>query len=293
MKTCNNNASTLLSATVESSDAQGSIAAWAVGRNRTLSHASDVGKSIKGGRRPRLSTALFAFLFGIVSVLLTSTGRSQTVEELQQQIAQLESQISVLDSEISDIQSLQGPYQAANDAYAQQIAELQDLLETINATIEGMQDDLSGSVLDRQFAERGQIATDTANAQAQQAALNDQLANLDPNSETYEADSAAILQELAGISAANQAREERLADLDDEYAQAQALDGVVQAQIDVLQGNAAEIQQQIGQIECNIDSNNSTIEGLNAQIGSLLGQINDLENQIDCLQDQIDQLNNM
>lgn len=288
----------------KASHPQDSNAASDARQNRSLRHASDVAQSINGGLRRRLSTVLFAFAFGIVSMLLTSTGRSQTVEELQQQIEQLQSvisgyqseisgyqsEISDLQSQITDFQAQKDGLEAANDTSARQKAQLECDLFLLDEQFVQLSSQMSANMLVAQFAERNQIDTDINNYLQQLAALVEQLANLDPNSETYDADSAAIVGQMFGIALDNAARSGMLADLDDEYLRAQMGDAVLQAQLDTIPATRAALLQQIDAIQSNIDSNNSTIQEIDAQIGSLQGQINDLQNQINGLQSQIDTL---
>ena len=87
-------------------------------------------------------------------LLLPSTGRSQTVEELEQQISQLQSQIS-------DNQADKAVLQAANDSFEQRKAELECELDLQNEALAQIQSQMSWAVLEGQQAERDQIARET------------------------------------------------------------------------------------------------------------------------------------
>ena len=308
MKTCKNDDSTLSATVAEGSYVQDSKGAWDAGRTRSLRHASNVGRSIYGARRFNLSPALFAIIFGILSMLLfPSTGRSQTVEELQQQIARIQSQIANLQSDITgdegEIAALEAEkenLQAQNDAYAQELTELSDKIIWLAGKIGQCNSEMSASVLAAQGAERAQLAADLKYYAAEKAALEAQLQNLDPESETYQSDYDSISSALQSNNNDTEAANGKLDELDQKYELAKPNDAFLQALIDFFNGQALPLLQQIAGIQSNIDSNNARIQDIDSLIGTLQGVINDLQSQIDNLQNQIndlqsqiDALNNM
>ena len=277
MKTCKNDDSTLLSAAAEASDAQNSNAASHARRSRRLRHAGDAGKSINGSWRFKLTPALIAILFGILSALLfPSTARSQTVEELQQQISQLQTQIS-------DLQAEKNGDQTEIDLVAQRKAELECELYSLQEEIGQLQSQMSWAVLEEQQEERNQIARDSNNDQIYKEALLGSLCNLDPDSPTYNADYDEINNKILQVDADEEARQERLRQLDSIYRAAQIQDDALDEVIGSKYDQISDIQPQIDNDQNIIDVDNADIFRIDREIQSLQDQINDLQCQIEAL----------
>lgn len=225
----------------------------------------------------------------ITAVLFTSPTKAQLIS----QIVDLQSQITDLNAEKADIQ-------AANDTNAQQKAELESLMAELDAKIAEAQSYMSQGVLAAQAAERAQLATDLAEYTAQKAAVEAQIENLDPESETYGADYSLLSDVLQSIENNKQAALDRLDKLNNDYESAKLNDPLMEAYIDIFNGQKAGLQKQIDDINSNINSNNARIDENDDEINGKQNEINDKQNEIDGkqnqindLQSQIDAMNNM
>ena len=271
METCKNDVSTLTAVIAEACEVQNSKGAWDSGQNRSLRHTSNVGKSSNGAGRFKLSPALVAILFGILSMLLLpSSGRSQTVEELQQQIDQLQSE--------------KGNLQQENNVLDAQICELISQMSTIDGLIQNGNGtcivalyNLGLLYLDQE-AERADLEEAQQMNSETLCTLEAALYSLDPESPTYQDDLNSInnaIQEVNNLLAENQ---ERLDELDTAYEQAMEPFNLASQAVQGLQELMDELQQKIDALQSAFDSNNQRIQEIDSEIQSLQNQIDALNN---------------
>ncbi len=271
MKPCKNNVSTLSATVAEGSYVQDSNATSDARRNRSLRHASDVGNATNGTRRFKLSPTLFAIVFGILSMLLLpSTCRSQTVEELQQQI--------------SDLRTEKGNLQQENNVLDAQICDLISQMSTLDGMIDnGMEtyfdalQELADLYAD-QYDEREHLEDSRQMNLDTLCTLEATLYSLDPESPTYESDVISLNLSMLEVEDNLSEIQERVKVLDAQY---DALAAIVTQASQVVQGSQAlkgAIQQRIDALQSGFDSNYQRIQQIDAEIECLQNQINELNN---------------
>ena len=203
-------------------------------------------------------------------MLLPSIGRSQTVEELQQQISQRQADKETYQGEIASLEDQKAALEAQMAALDPQI--LQQIYESV------LEDVLA--LIDGQKAEREELE------QAQLGALNyidwlelalDYL-ELEPDSPTYVDDLNFITGELLATQAVLQKVANRLNQLDMDQAQANAAADQAAQMYYGAQAAHDALQQQIDAIQAIIDSDNQAIQDIDSQIAELQAQIDQINN---------------
>ena len=210
-------------------------------------------------------------------LLLPSTGRSQTVEELQQQILQMQQQISQLQGDKATYQQEIAGLEERKAAFEAQMPAIDALIQNAEG-VYGMALAQALALINAQQAEREELELAQLGAMNYTDWLQEALDYLDQGSPTYTDDLNFITGELLGTQAVLSNVANRLNELDTAVGNAEALAGQAGQAYYGAQDLKDGVQQQIDALQAIIDSDNQSIQDIDSQIESLQNQINELNN---------------